>query len=559
MQRSNIDVSREMSKTVHSDIKKQDDKDVNIVDGEFKVSGFGYRHQQCLIMLICLTTAYSMRACIGVAIVAMMESHPVELDKNIHNETIFVRNDSNIYNTSLEEYSGNKSNLNISINQNESSNGLLRALLLKPPYPKFNWSHNIQGVVMSSFFWGYMLLQIPAGQLVHKFGAKYLLVSALAINCVISFCFPWAAYYGGWIFALACRMCQGLSQACIIPGMYAFFGQWAPLEERSRLVGFAQGGQALGTVLGLPITGFIAASSLGWPGIFRFYGILSGLVAVLVYFMVFNTPSMHPKISFAERRYIEDGLGIKEGQKKKKLSVPWGKILRCRALYLIALSHISQTWGQITLFAEIPAYMAKVMHENIKNNALLTALPFVVMWFTNFFFNWFTDWIIENKYLSLTNARKLANSLGCIPAAIGLVILAYAPKNIIVVEAILIFICSFKIATHVGSMVTHIDIAPNFAGTMMSISNFCSNMVGSQAPMAVAFFVTDETNEYQWRNVFFVAAGLYFFTNLVYCLFGTAEKAPWNDPDDEEDPEDAPEMIPMINQINKRKYSLVDP
>ncbi|KAJ2948842.1 hypothetical protein O0L34_g5768 [Tuta absoluta] len=548
-----------MSKTLQSDIKTQDNYNVNIVDGEFKVSRFGYRHQQCLIMLVCLTTAYSMRACIGMALVGMMESPPGELNQTVDNRTIFVGNDTSLYNnTNLEENNEEKLHLNISLNENESNYGLLGALLLKPPYPKFNWSHNIQGVVTSSFFWGYMLLQIPAGQLVHKFGGKYLLVAALAINCVVSFCFPWAAYYGGWIFAVACRMGQGLSQAFIIPGMYAFFGQWAPLEERSRLVGFAQGGQALGTVLGLPITGFIAASPLGWPGIFRFYGILSGLVAIFVYFMVFDTPSLHPKISFAERRYIEDGLGIKEGQKKKKRPVPWGDILRCRALYLISLSHISQTWGQITLFAEIPAFMDKVMNVNIKSNGLLTALPFAIMWFTNLFFNWFTDWIIEKKYLSLTNARKLANSLGCVPAAIGMVILAYAPKKIIVVEAILIFICSFKIATHVGSLVTHIDIAPNFAGTMMSISNFLSNLVGSQAPLAVAYFVTDETSEYQWRNVFFVTGGLYFFTNMFYCLFGSAEEAPWNDPDDDEDPEDAPEMIPMITEINKRKYSLVD-
>ncbi|KAI5639137.1 major facilitator superfamily domain-containing protein [Phthorimaea operculella] len=562
-ERSDIDIDREMSKTLTSDIKKTDNQNVNIADSDFKVSKYGYRHQQCLIMFIYLTVAYSMRACIGVAVVAMMESHPVELNQTMHfndNKTTFVGNDTSLYNdTNLERNNDTKLYFKISSNESDSNGSLLGALLLEPPYPKFNWSHNIQGVVMSSFFWGYMLLQIPAGQLVHKFGAKYLLVGALAINCVVSFCFPWAAHYGGWIAAVACRMAQGLSQAFIFPGVYAFFGQWSPLEERSRLVGFAQGGQAVGTVLGLPITGFIAASLLGWPGIFRFYGILSGLVAVLVYFMVFDTPSLHPKISFAEKRYIEDGLGIKEGQKKKKRPVPWGKILRCRALYLIALSHISTTWGQITLFTEIPAFMAKVMHENIKNNSLLTALPFAVMWFTNFFFNWFIDWIIENKYLSLTNARKLANSLGCIPAAIGLVTLAYAPKNIIVVEAILIFICSFTIATHVGSLVTHIDIAPNFAGTMMSISNFCSNLVGSQAPLAVAYFVTDETSEYQWRNVFFLAAGLYFFANLIYCLFGTAEKAPWNDPDDGDDAEDAPEMIPMIAQINKRKYSLVDP
>lgn len=68
-------------------------------------------------------------------------------------------------------------------------------------------------------------------------------------------------------------------------------------------------GQALGTVFGLPMTGFISSSSLGWPGIFRFYGILSGIIGVLLFWLAADTPAKHPKISEAERKYVEDELG----------------------------------------------------------------------------------------------------------------------------------------------------------------------------------------------------------------------------------------------------------
>lgn len=43
-------------------------------------------------------------------------------------------------------------------------------------------------------------------------------------------------------------------------------------------------------------------------------------------------------------------------------------------------------------------------------------------------------------------------------AAIGLIILAYVPKNIYSVELLLIFICSMKIATSVGYHVSHFSI-----------------------------------------------------------------------------------------------------
>lgn len=127
--------------------------------------------------------------------------------------------------------------------------------------------------------------------------------------------------------------------------MHTFFGKWAPLEERGRLTSLTYGGkyryfsifffsfflhfslvvttvllfflgQALGTVLGLPITGFISASSMGWPGLFRFYALLSGSIGVVVWWLAADTPAKHPKISAAERKYIEDGLGLKPGYEK---------------------------------------------------------------------------------------------------------------------------------------------------------------------------------------------------------------------------------------------------
>lgn len=64
-------------------------------------------------------------------------------------------------------------------------------------------------------------------------------------------------------------------------------------------------GQALGTVLGMPITGFIAASSLGWPGVFRFYGLLSMLVGGIFWWYGADSPAKHTSISYEERNYIE--------------------------------------------------------------------------------------------------------------------------------------------------------------------------------------------------------------------------------------------------------------
>ncbi|XP_045498214.1 putative inorganic phosphate cotransporter [Colias croceus] len=522
------------------------DKSEIIID-DCKVSDWGYRHKQCILLFLALTSAYSMRTCMGMALVVMTDIEPI----NTSNTSALKRsiNDSNIsmlnLNTSNLDYEINDTNVGV---VNETS--FLHSLLLIPPYPTFKWNKKIQDTVQSSFFWGYMLTQIPAGTIAHHFGAKYLLTGAMLINGVLSFCLPWASSYGGWILTGIFRFVQGLAQACIIPGMHTMFGKWAPLEERGRMTAFAYSGQALGAVLGFPVAGFISSSFLGWPGIFRFYGVLLTLVGGFLWWLSADSPAQHKYISAAERYYIESSLGQVGDAGKKKQAVPWVKILRCRGLYAIMLAHIGQTWCQVTLFAEVPAYMDKVMGVNVKANGLLSALPFLIMWFASFFFSWLSDMLIVRKVFSVTVARKLANSTGAIPASIFFIILAHTSRNIYIVETLLCIICAFKIACSVGFQVNHIDISPNFSGTMMGMTNFMANCFGSIAPMVAGFILTDVTDEYLWRKVFYLAAIIYFSTNAAYVIMGTGELADWNEPEEEKD---LPEMERMMKDKELEK------
>lgn len=64
----------------------------------FLVSDWGYRHQQCVVLFFTLTIAYSMRSCMGVALVAMTdvtESNEINLSN--------IRNGMNTTNSDYEE------------------------------------------------------------------------------------------------------------------------------------------------------------------------------------------------------------------------------------------------------------------------------------------------------------------------------------------------------------------------------------------------------------------------------------------------------------------------
>jgi MFS family permease len=53
----------------------------------------------------------------------------------------------------------------------------------------------IQSVILSSFFWGYVILQVPGGLLADKVGGNALIIVSIACNSLVSLVLPTAASY----------------------------------------------------------------------------------------------------------------------------------------------------------------------------------------------------------------------------------------------------------------------------------------------------------------------------------------------------------------------------
>ena len=57
------------------------------------------------------------------------------------------------------------------------------------------------------------------------------------------------------------------------------------------------------------------------------------------------------------------------------------------------------------------------------------------------------------------------------------------------ISSLIKHIIAFKIT---GMQVNHIDLSPNYAGTLMGITNFAANVVSIVAPLIVGVVVSDE-------------------------------------------------------------------
>lgn len=143
----------------------------------------------------------------------------------------------------------------------------------------------------------------------------------MALNAVFCLLTPIMADLGGAWAVIGCRIGQGLSQGFFFPSMHTLLAKWIPPSERGRLGTFVYAGAQFGTVLAMPISGFLAESSIGWPSIFYTFGTGGVLWSILWFFFGSNSPSVHPSITAEERKYIESALGTLPNEKVRNFYI----------------------------------------------------------------------------------------------------------------------------------------------------------------------------------------------------------------------------------------------
>ncbi|KAK7803288.1 hypothetical protein U0070_011469 [Myodes glareolus] len=140
--------------------------------------------------------------------------------------------------------------------------------------PVYDWTPEIQGILLSSLSYGSFLAPIPTGYVAGVFGAKYVVGAGLLISSVLTLFTPLAADTGVALL-IGLRVIQGIAQVMVLTGQYSIWVKWAPPLERSQLTTIAGSGAMLGTFLVL-IAGGLLCQNLGWPYIFYIFAIDPG-------------------------------------------------------------------------------------------------------------------------------------------------------------------------------------------------------------------------------------------------------------------------------------------
>ncbi|XP_017090887.2 putative inorganic phosphate cotransporter [Drosophila bipectinata] len=407
-----------------------------------------------------------------------------------------------------------------------------------PNFPEYDWSEMQRSYILSSFFWGYICTQFLGGWMNRRLGARITMFISTLGSSLLVLLPPWCVSWGGWQAYCGIRVAMGLFQGLLFPCIHAHLANWCPVNERNRLGALANSGIDCGTLVAMFVSGVIASSSIGWPGIFY---VSSGMgICWCIFWLLLgaDTPRKSRLIGEAELNYIENSINSSRKEDTEKLKVtgripvPWKAIWTSVPFWALIFTRCCQTWGYSTLQTELPAYMNGVLQMDMKKNALFSSLPYFASWIMAFVYLFIADILLTRGIMTITAIRKSINTLAFFTPAVTLIGVSFLDSDQKTLSVVLM--CTnigINAGSTIGSTINTIDLSPNHAGIIMGIVNTAANIMPILTPLLVGVIVKDVTNRFEWQIVFIISAVLFFVGNIVYLMFGQMVNQPWDAPD----------------------------
>ncbi|OWF55374.1 sialin-like isoform X2 [Mizuhopecten yessoensis] len=425
------------------------------------------------------------------------------------------------------------------VNQSDVGTCVAEAANVKnDEHAEFDWDKSTRSTMLASFFYGYICTQVLGGWLSDRFGGRRVLGYTTLFAAICTLLTPVCARASvPLIYVL--RVLLGLATGVSFPAMQSIWGRWAPPFERSKLVSVSYLGTMFGNIATFASSGVLCDYGFdnGWGSIFYITGGLTFLWVLMWFYVSADSPQEHRRISAVEREHIVSS--IEYNTTKRTAKVPWKDLMKSRAMWACLTAHVCNNWTNYTLLTSLPAFMKAVLKFDIKQNGVLSAVPYLCSAFSGFLAGQTADVIRSRKILSTTATRRLYQVSAFVGAGVFSVATGFATCEHRDMAVIFLSIAvMFTGLCRAGYVVNHVDFAPKYAGTLYGITNTAATVPGMVAPI-VAGALTPNDTQAEWRNVFYVCAAFDLFGALVFGMFGSGELEPWaRDPDDDKQIDD---------------------
>ncbi|MED3564207.1 MFS transporter [Bacillus xiapuensis] len=325
-------------------------------------------------------------------------------------------------------------------------------------------SASTTGLLLSSFFAGYAIMQMPGGWLADRFGPRKVLLAA-----VIS----WSIFTGltgaAWSLTsmVIIRFLFGIGEGGFQPASSKIISLTFPKAERGRAMSIMLSSGGIITLI-IPIASATLLTTIGWRTTFIIIGAVGAIIAALYwYFIKFpenNTEDKMNHIAVSSQKGIFRSLF--------KIPMIWNLIIAYFCIYAV-------NWG---LAAWIPTYLVKNRGLDLMSLGWVQTIPGLTMLVGIYLGGYIIDKLPKGR-------ERLAGSFSC--ACIGILLYlmftASSVTSFITYQAIVNLFIAFVI-TLLPAIILK-QLPSSVTGTAMGIANTGGQLAGFVTPMAIGFIV----------------------------------------------------------------------
>lgn len=390
------------------------------------------------------------------------------------------------------------------------------SLAIIPMAEEFGWKPSVAGLVQSSFFYGYILSQIPGGILCSKYGGRAVIPKGVGLWSAATLGLPSLA---GTIPGIcAARAVVGLGEATAPSAATDIVGRAVPKEERSRAISFVLGGLNVGSIAGLLLVPFLI-DHFGWQSVFAAFGCMGALWVLWFEDILRDIQESDPEL-YQSMQSAEE----KEGETESE-DIPWRAIVRSTPVRALACAHFATNWFGYTMMAWLPSYITHTLKMDISQAAQVSLLPPIVAYIFGILSGQVADGLISSGWETV-KVRKLIQAIACLGPSAFLVagVMSQDARTEVGCVALAIGVASFCMG---GLFSNHQDLSTKYSSFLLGLTNTTAAIPGILGVWLTGYLY-EKTGDWH-MSLFTPAIVTMCLGTLLYTKYGGAEPELFDD------------------------------
>ena len=342
---------------------------------------------------------------------------------------------------------------------------------------EFNLSPMAMGVVLSSFFAGYFICQIPGGILADKFGARKVMAGAVLWWSVFT---AVTGAVGSLATMLWVRFVFGIGEGIAPAATWKALANWTPMKDRGMANGLMMASNALGPALA-PLFVVAIMQAWGWRTVFYSLLIPGVLLALWIWFSLPDRPADKKGITQAELDELQENKA-ELGTANTAANMSFWHVISESAVYksflILFFSNIT-AWGFISW---LPSYLVKARGFELAKLGFAASIPmfagtvgFVV-----------GGWLIDKPF-------KENKKIPLIVSQVITAVFLYLTYTVQSIDMLIVYqtCAGFFLMTATGVIfgLPMSAISKEIAGRAMGIVNTGGQLAGFLSPIIVGYLV----------------------------------------------------------------------